>query len=312
MATISAPVAIARKSLTFHVCSSLCRLFYQTPLRRYGLRARAMNDRYESWNNYLADRVSQVDSYRKEFQSHADFKNRTVMELGCASGYMLAAFLDHDQFRAIGAELDPARVARGQKIHAGRIELVQSSDAAVPLSDSSVDIIYCVDTVEHLMQPRKMMLDCYRILRPGGRFLIHWHPWLGPYGSHLEDIIPLPWAHALFSMHTLLDVAAELYESPLYNPACFWVDPATGQRRPNPYRDHERWEKFLNKMTVRGLKRLLNDLPFRVLHFRKTGFGGKSYPLARFFSGLAHVPLLDEFFLKSVFCVLEKPAEAKP
>ena len=47
-------------------------------------------------------------------------------------------------------------------------------------------------------------MEADRVLRPGGWFLVHFHPWLGPYGTHLEDIIPYPWANAIFSMDTLL------------------------------------------------------------------------------------------------------------
>ena len=229
------------------------------------------------------------------------------MELGCSTGYLLASFLQRDRFRAIGVDIDELCLRRGRATYGDQIEFVASTDVSVPLPDNSVDLIYCIDTVEHLMRPREILLDCFRILRPGGRFLVHWHSWLGPYGSHLEDIIPFPWPHVLFSMDTLLDVAADIYDSPSYVPACYWYDAESGIQRPNPYRDHQRWANFLNKMTIRDFRRLLQTLPYNTLQFRRRGFGGKSYKGAKLLHGLAKVPMLDEFFLKAVICVMEKP-----
>lgn len=167
-------------------------------------------------------------------------------------------------------------------------------------------MIYTVDTVEHLNRPREILMDCHRVLRPGGTLLIHFHPWYGPYGSHLEDILPLPWLHTVFSMDTLLDVAAYVYDSKDYVPACYWFDAKTGVRRPNPYLDHARWTEFLNHMTIRQFRRLVQSLPFECTHFERMGFGGKAFAAARLLRGLAQAPLADEFFLKNILCVLRK------
>jgi SAM-dependent methyltransferase len=172
-------------------------------------------------------------------------------------------------------------------------------------------VVYSIDTFEHLMAMRDMLLDCHRILRPGGRMLILFGPYYNPYGSHLEDTIPLPWLNTLFSMDTLLDVAAHLHEHGGVQPACYWYDSFTGERRPNPYLDHERWNAFLNHITIRGFQRTLRGLPFELVHFEKLGFGGKTFPLARYTHALAQVPILDELFVKNVFCVLEKPTASR-
>jgi SAM-dependent methyltransferase len=286
----------------------ICKLFHDGPLSGLSMRNRAVGGRFDSREQLRAERVANVPEYLRVFAGHCDFEGKTVVELGCSSGYLLNAFLDRERFDAIGVDIDAHALDRARESYGDRVRFLQSTHDRVPLLDESVDVIYCIDTVEHLIEARAMLIDCYRALKPGGRFLIHWHPWLGPYGSHLEDVIPFPWAHAVFSMDTLLDVAADLYESNAYNPACYWFDDETGERRPNPFVDHRRWEDFLNKMTVRQFRRLLKSLPYRVVAFRRSGFGGKAYKAGRLLSWLAHVPLADEFFLKAVVCVLEKPA----
>jgi SAM-dependent methyltransferase len=292
------------------LCLGVSKLFLKPPLSRLSLRNRALGRRFETNENYISDRISNIEDYRKLFSGYCSFEGKVVAELGCSTGYLLASFLEYEHFDPIGIDIDPAALDRGRKLHGGKIRFIQSTRTSIPLPDESADVFYCIDTVEHLKRPREIMMECYRVLRPGGIFLIHFHPWLGPYGAHLEDIIPFPWPHVVFSMDTLLNVAADLYELEGYRPACYWLDPNSGERRPNPYLDHARWVEFLNQMTVAEFKRLLQSLPFTVVHFSRMGFGGKAFRLARFMRSLAQVPLLDEFFLRAVLCVLKKPEAA--
>lgn len=289
------------------LCLALSRSFMNGSLARFGLRRRAPGARFESSENYLADRVSNVEIYRQLFSEFCTFSGKTVLELGSSSGYLLAGLLEREQFRALGADMDTQALARGRATYGDKITFVQSTASSIPLPDSSVDVIYTVDTVEHLSRPREIFEDCHRILRPGGMLISHFTPWFGPWGSHLEDIITFPWAHAVFSMDTLLNVAADLYESDDYVPACYWLDPETGARRKNPYVDHERWREFLNRITIHQFVRIVRALPFRMVHLRRLGFGGRAYGCARGVRALAQLPFLDEFFCSALFCVLEKP-----
>jgi SAM-dependent methyltransferase len=289
------------------LCRGVARSFMNGSLARFSLRRRALGDRFESQEKYVQDRISNVETYQQLFSEFGAFSGKTVLELGCSSGYLLAALLERERFRALGADTDAQALARGHAAYGGRIVFLPSTPSSIPLPDGSVDVIYTVDTVEHLSQPRDIFADCHRILRPGGMLLSHFTPWFGPWGSHLEDIISFPWAHVVFSMDTLLNVAADLYDSEDYVPACYWFDSETGARRPNPYVEHEHWREFLNQITIRQFVRILRTLPFHVVQFRRLGFGGRAYSWARGLRALAQVPLLDEFLCSAVFCALQKP-----
>jgi hypothetical protein len=89
-------------------------------------------------------------------------------------------------------------------------------------------------------------------------------------------------------------------------PAFYWFDAETGQRRPNPYRDVAHWREFLNRMTIREFRKVLAGTSFQLEHFEQIGFGGRRFPLARYLSGFARIPGLDEFFARAVFCVVRK------
>jgi len=292
-------------ALAQRTCLGLVRLFQETPLRRVALRNET-TERYSSAAAYVADRTSQIEDYRALFTRFVTFRGKVVGELGCSKGYILDAFLRSDPFTPIGIENDPKVLRLGAKEYP-HIRFVQSTATSIPLPDSSLDLLYTIDTVEHLSRPREIFHECYRVLKPGGRFLIHFHPWLGPYGAHLEDIIPFPWPHVMFSMETLLATAAEIYDSNAHVPACYWFDEETGNRRPNPYRDVAYWREFLNRMTIREFRRVLAATSFEIEHFEQIGFSGRRFPLARYFSGVARIPGLDELFARAVFFVVRKP-----
>jgi ubiquinone/menaquinone biosynthesis C-methylase UbiE len=287
-----------------HACRGLVRFFQETPLRRVALRNET-TERYASYAAYVADRTSQIADYQAVFSPFVALGDKVVAELGCSRGYLLNAFLQSERFTAIGIDSDPSVLRVGAKEYPD-IRFVQSTASSIPLPDASVDVIYTIDTVEHLSRPQEIILECYRVLRPGGQFLVHFHPWLGPYGAHLEDIIPFPWPHVVFSMETLLATAADIYDSDGYEPACYWFDSETGKRRPNPYRNLAYWREFLNRMTIRQFRRVLATTSFDVEHFEQLGFGGRRFPLARYLSGIARIRGLDEFFVRAVFCVLRK------
>lgn len=276
------------------------------PLRRFGSRTPSIT-RFDSDQQYFEQRVADTSLYRKLFAPHTSFEGKIVLDLGCSHGYLLHSFLQHEQFTAIGADLVPEYLEDARRQYGDKIRFVQTTAATIPLPDHSVDVVYTIDTMEHLSQPKELFAEVYRVMKPGGIFLVHFNPWLNPHGSHLEDIITFPWPHVVFSMDTLLTVAAKLYDSPT-NPTS-WYYMHKGQKKPNPYLDREKWNKYLNQMTIKRFNQLLEETDFEVKHQERIGFGGKTFKISRMVRGLASVPVLDEFFTSVLFTVLVKPAD---
>lgn len=296
---------IKLKGVSRKVCLGVANLFTRTPLRKFGFKTDAIT-RFDSMDNYVSDRVEQINEYEELFKPFCTFEGKTVLEIGCNRGYMLNAFLQHEKFKAIGADINDDALEKARADFGDKIKFVRSTPTTIPLEDESIDVIYTIDTVEHLSRPREIFMEAWRVLRKGGLFLVHFHPWLGPYGSHLEDTIPFPWPHTMFSMSTLLDVAAHLYDSPDYKTPCYYIDPKTKAKRPNPFTDKEKWDEFLNHVTLAQYKKMLKTLPFEIIHAEKIGFGGKTFRLARYLNKLSQLPLCDELFTKASFCVLKK------
>jgi SAM-dependent methyltransferase len=295
------------KGISRKACLAMTNLFTETPLRKFGFKTDVIT-RFDSMDEYISDRVEQIDDYQQLFKQFCAFEGKTVLEIGCNKGYMLDSFLRHESFTAIGGDINTDALEYGRDKFGEKIEFIQTTPKSIPLGDESVDVAYTIDTVEHLSDPKAIFLEALRVLKPGGWFLVHFHPWFGPYGTHLEDIIPYPWANVFFSMNTLLDVAAHVYDKPDYKVPCYFEDEKTGAKRPNPYLDREMWGEYLNQITLRQFRSMLKELPFELVHKEQIGFGGKVFSLGKYMSAFANVPVMDEFFTKAYFCVLRKKA----
>jgi SAM-dependent methyltransferase len=90
-----------------------------------------------------------------------------VFELGVASGWNLARL---QCSRRIGCD---AAEFLAERVKALGIEFI-SNPANVP--DSSVDVVICHHTLEHLLEPAKALRELVRILKPAGWLILH-VPW---------------------------------------------------------------------------------------------------------------------------------------
>lgn len=93
-----------------------------------------------------------------------------VLEAGCGEGYgadlladvaALVLALDYDAVAAAHA------AARYPRVAAARANLV-----ALPLADGSCDAVVSLQVIEHLWEQERFLLECARVLRPGGALLL--------------------------------------------------------------------------------------------------------------------------------------------
>jgi SAM-dependent methyltransferase len=94
-----------------------------------------------------------------------------VVEAGSGEGYGAALLRDAGAGHVIALEFDPASVAHAATTYAG-VTTLRANLAAMPLADRSVDVLVSLQVVEHLWDLRGFLLDCRRVLRPGGSVVV--------------------------------------------------------------------------------------------------------------------------------------------
>ncbi|WP_420863213.1 bifunctional 2-polyprenyl-6-hydroxyphenol methylase/3-demethylubiquinol 3-O-methyltransferase UbiG [Algirhabdus cladophorae] len=109
----------------------------------------------------------------KWFDKQIDWQGKTVLDLGCAGGFMAEAIA------AKGAQvtgIDPAQDAiEVAKRHASQTGFDISYDVGVgehlPYPDAIFESVVCVDVLEHVQDLSQVLTEVARVLKPGGLFL---------------------------------------------------------------------------------------------------------------------------------------------
>ncbi|MFD6495944.1 methyltransferase domain-containing protein [Streptomyces sp. NPDC059944] len=97
-----------------------------------------------------------------------------ALDIGAGTGSQtrnLAAAVG-SQGRVLGLEPNPGlrAVAEQRAAEAGSSARFADGDAlALPLPDSTVDVVWCERVLQHLAEPEKAVVEIARVLRPGGR-----------------------------------------------------------------------------------------------------------------------------------------------
>jgi len=101
-----------------------------------------------------------------------------VLDMGCGTGKQLTA--NHNRFpgiQAVGLDLFHGMLLQARKRCAG-IHWVQGDNTSPPFANDSFDYITNQFSYHHVQDKNKMLTATFRILKPGGRFVItNLDPW---------------------------------------------------------------------------------------------------------------------------------------
>jgi ubiquinone/menaquinone biosynthesis C-methylase UbiE len=99
-----------------------------------------------------------------------------ILDAGCGQGKAFHALAErfHPQ-RIIGVDVGEASLDaadREAECHDIRVELLDSDLAAMDLPDASVDMVFCHQTLHHLVRQEDTLAEFHRVLKPGGLLLV--------------------------------------------------------------------------------------------------------------------------------------------
>lgn len=99
-----------------------------------------------------------------------------VLDAGCGQGKALHVL--HRRLhpeRLIAIDFDPVAVqaarAEAKRRHI-RAEVLEADCAMTGLPDASVDVVFCHQTLHHLVRQEETLAEFFRVLKPGGRLLL--------------------------------------------------------------------------------------------------------------------------------------------
>ena len=100
----------------------------------------------------------------------------TLLDAGCGQGKALQPLYKRFKpTRLIGLDADPEALvaARTEAARHGLApELLEADCGAIPLPDASVDLVFCHQTLHHLVRQEETLAEFRRVLKPGGLLLL--------------------------------------------------------------------------------------------------------------------------------------------
>jgi ubiquinone/menaquinone biosynthesis C-methylase UbiE len=102
--------------------------------------------------------------------SRADLKGLRVLDLGCGMGGLSTA-LALEGALVTSMDYNPAYCGitrlRGQRYDLS-LSPVNAAGEALPFANGAFDVVICMDVLEHVQQPEKMLAEINRVLQPKG------------------------------------------------------------------------------------------------------------------------------------------------
>lgn len=108
----------------------------------------------------------------KKFFKKLNAKPLKILDVGCASGYLtsqIATFFPSSDI--FGVDSYQEAIKFGTKSYPN-IRFKYADAHRLPFNDKVFDLITCIETLEHLENPKGAISEMYRCLKKGGRVLI--------------------------------------------------------------------------------------------------------------------------------------------
>jgi tocopherol O-methyltransferase len=100
-----------------------------------------------------------------------------ILDVGCGIGGSSLYLAEKFHARATGITLSPIQAARAtQRAHefglSSRTHFQVADAQATPFADNSFDLVWALESGEHMPDKTKFMGECYRVLKPGGTLIM--------------------------------------------------------------------------------------------------------------------------------------------
>jgi SAM-dependent methyltransferase len=97
-------------------------------------------------------------------------RGAVVLEAGCGEGYGADRIMGTARL-VLGVDYDEATVAH-LRVAYPQVPVVRGNLAALPVAGGAMDVVACLQVIEHLWDQPGFLRECARVLRPAGTLLL--------------------------------------------------------------------------------------------------------------------------------------------
>jgi SAM-dependent methyltransferase len=185
------------------------------------------------------------------------FRYKDVLDLGSGFGAGAVRFIEYGARSVTGLEVAEDKVhyagafARNRGV-AQQVRFLLGAGEDMPLANNSFDLVTLDDVLEHVISPTRVLDECWRVLRPGGRVAIVFPPYYDVLdGSHLSGrATTFPGLNLLFTTESLRSAVRKNLEGRGIDYGPFVREVPTDKL----------WN--LNGLTIRGFRKIVKQSKF--------------------------------------------------
>ncbi len=209
-------------------------------------------------------------------------RGKSILDYGCGPGWQAVALRKVGAKSVVAVDINDNWLshAKSLALEANVIEGLRFESQIPQDLNGGFDVVMSLNSFEHFRDPQKELEIMEAAARPGGKVVLSFaEPWLSHHGSHMSFFTKMRWVNVFFSEATVMKVRSNFRD----DNAVHYEDVRGG----------------LNKMTLSKFETILSGS--RLHQDYRKYWSTKDIPL------VAEIPLVREFLVSGVTCILSKP-----
>ena len=102
---------------------------------------------------------------------------QNIIDVGCGIGGSTLYLAQKFGSKATGITLSPVQASRAREraVEAGldnQVDFEVADALAMPVEDNTFDLVWSLESGEHMPDKAKFLAECYRVLKPGGKMIL--------------------------------------------------------------------------------------------------------------------------------------------
>lgn len=97
---------------------------------------------------------------------------QTMLDVGCGTGYLIDILQKQRAADYHGLDLSPEMLKVAKSKLSDSVVLTEGYSDKLPYEDNIFDVVTCIQSFHHYPKPEKAMAEAYRVLKPGGLYIL--------------------------------------------------------------------------------------------------------------------------------------------